>query len=274
MLATLALISALSAAPATGKCAGLDALTSWLDKVESDRQRGAVLADDPTRLVAAPLRDPGGLGLPAMSIRVGADGLRAGRAGPVSPAGARQLVHDDPNVSYARENPKAFMRGVLILAEKDAPAASVKQAVAAATAEGERAWLVYRPSDVKTAPPSASALTRELQSLDRGESGVRRLVEIIQREWSACPGLLDALRTMSGGADRLETIVQKTVPALKECQCQCGADKVASIWWHFLRDLTAAYPVPPDRMDALPWGKPGAKWSVVGSQVAAALAAK
>jgi hypothetical protein len=270
LVVALALPGAAPAAP-DDCAAGVTALKSWLALAAEDRARGAYLASDLERLVTLPLRPEKGPRMPAMTIVVTKDGLRAGNAPPAPAASARMLIATNDNVSFAKTNPNALARGVLVAAEADARAADVRDVLLAARAEGERAWLVFKPADARVKPPADSPLRKELGAVPHGD--VMGVVEVVRREFAACPGLMQMMAKMGGQSTetRLKTIVEAPAPAVEACKCGTPPAHVMAVLWHLaLRDLGVLVAVDGASVEKLPFGE-GA-WSAAAPAVVAALA--
>jgi hypothetical protein len=83
-----------------------------------------------------------------MMLVVEKGGLRDGMGALEPLARAKALIEANANIAWLRDNPgHAISRGILVAAHGNAPAASVRAAVAAALASGERTWLLFRPTD-------------------------------------------------------------------------------------------------------------------------------
>jgi hypothetical protein len=274
--ALLVVVGLVQGAPAhaTPSCADqLGTYDKWIAPIKSDVARGAVMSDRVDELVAIPLRAGSPPKQSAMTLVVDKAGLHDG-AGPARPASqAAGLIEANTNLAFARTNKHAISHGILVFATLDAPAASVRAAVTAASAAHEDVWLVFRPSDGKAAAPGPSAVTKELGKL--GSKDVSTLVGVIQRELGTCDGLMEMMRELGGQTEssRLPVLTDAPRPALAKCSCKPRPDVVASILWKLaFQNLGVLVPVPAASIAALPWGDGKTTWKDLAPAIVKALA--
>ena len=270
MIRALVLVAVLAAPHAVAEpCAKkIAAYDKWLAPIKDDVAKGAVLADRVERWVAIPLRKGTPPKQSAMTIVVDKDGLHDGDGSAVPPSAAGALIEENVNISFARTNANAISRGILIAATPDAPASSVKAAVAAAAAK-ENVWLVFRPSDGTAKAPAKSAVTEELGTRD-----VNALVKVITKEFGACSGLMSMMRSLGGQTEssRLPVILEQPSAALAKCKCKTSPDVVASVMWKLaFENLAVVVPVPAKAIAGLPWGDAKATWAEAAPAVVKAL---
>jgi hypothetical protein len=270
IVASLALAGRAAAGPACPD--QLVALDKWLATAKVDVANGATIAGRPDRLVAIPLKKSTEPQLPAMEILVDKDGLHdaLGPARPVRDADA--MIDANHTIEFARSNKSAITRGIFVAATRDAPAASVRAAVIAAVASGEKVWLVFRPSDMKLKAPPASPITKELAQI--GPRDAAKLVKIITREFGPCEALMEIMQNLGDAthAEKLTALLDEPGPAVKKCQCKPSADRVASILWTLVfRDLSTLLEVATKDVTALPWGGAKATWADIAPAVLKAL---
>jgi hypothetical protein len=270
LLASIALAGRAAAAPSCPD--QLAVLDRWLATAKTDAENGAVIADRVDRFVAIPLTKGTAPEEPAMTLVVDKDGLHDGNSPARRVGDAKALIDANRNIAFARENENAITHGILVAGTKEAPAASVRAAVIAAAAAGERVWLVFRPSDVKITAPAASSITKELAQI--GDSDATKLAQIIAREFGACDDLMARMRTMASEtqASQLTILIDAPGPDLKKCQCKPSPDRVASILWKLVfRNLGTLVAVTTKDIAALPWGDAKATWADVAPRIVKAL---
>lgn len=234
---------------------------SWLGRIKADVAGGAVLSDRVDRLVAIPLHKGTAPDEPAMTLVVDRAGLHDGHGAARPAPEAAQLIAENRNIAWARSHANAIARGILVAGTRDALAADVHAAVAAAVAAHQPVWLMFRAGNARATAPPRSAVSRELEAA--GED-INALVPIIQREFGRCSGLMAMMRKLGGQTtrSRLATLVKAPLPAMKACRCQSGPDAVASILWTLgFANLGVLVAVPPARAAALPWGDAKASWA-------------
>ena len=223
------------------------------------------------RLVAMPLHKGPAPDQPAMKLVVDRDGLHDGHGGALPASQAAQLIASNRNIAWARSHKNAIAHGILVAGTRDALAADVHAAVAAAVAAHQPVWLLFRAQDARAKAPPPSAVSKEL---DAAGQDINTLVPIIQREFGRCSGLMTMMRELGSQTKRLQlaTLVKAPLPALKACRCKTSPDVVASILWKAgLSDLGAIIAVPPARVAALPWGDARATWAERAPRVVKAL---
>jgi len=243
----------------------------WVAPIRADVGNGAWMSDRVDELFAVPLHKGSLPKSPAMTLIVDVDGLHDGNkpARPVSQAAI--MIDANTNISFARSNPQAISHGILVLATRKAPAASVRAAIVAATATTESVWLVFKPSDGKAAPPAKSSVTAELDKIKGSE--VSGLVEIVRREFGACDALMTMMQQLAGETDesRRSSLVDDPRAALDKCKCKASPAVIASILWKMaFQQLAVLVPVP--AKTALPWGDAKGTWNDIAPAVVAALA--
>jgi hypothetical protein len=269
-VASLALAGRAAAGPACPD--QLAALDKWLATAKADVANGATIAGRPDRFVAIPLKKGTEPQLPAMELLVDKDGLHDG-PGPARPArDAGAMIDANRTIEFARSNSNAITRGIFVAGTRDAPAASVRAAVIAAAASGEKVWLVFRPSDTKLKAPPASPITKELAPI--GPTDAAKLVKIITREFGPCEALMEVMQNLGDAthAEKLTAMLDEPGPAVKKCQCKPSADRVAAILWTLVfRDLATLVEVTAKDVAALPWGGAKATWADAAPAVVKAL---
>jgi hypothetical protein len=261
-----------SAAPEPACAEQVETLTKWLDLAKADKTRGAILAGRVEKLVATPIRAAEPPKEPMMTLVVHKIGVSE-KPGAVSAIeNTKSVIESNINYGFAKQNSNAIARGILVGGENDAPAASVRKVLAAASASGEKVWLLFRPSDAKIAAPPKSKVADELAKIDSTE--MMKIVEIIRREFGPCEGLIGMMGKMGGQtmATRLDTIINTPPVALKECKCKTPGANIAAVLWSIaFRELAVAIPVPAAKLETLPWGDAKASWSSVAPGIVKAL---
>jgi hypothetical protein len=231
------------------------ALAKWLEGAAVDRDRGAILSSFADVLVAIPTRKASGLGMQAMDLVIEAEGVREGNGRLVPFAEVGALVGANRNLEFARGNPNAIARGILIHAHANAPAASVRAAALVALSTKERVWLAFRLADKQIAAPPPSPLTPSLEKIRPGDFDA--VLAIVVTEFGRCEPLMAMMRKMAGltPAGRLDLLIKGTPQALEECKCKLPGPNLASILWTLaFRDLGTAVELT-GKLDKLPWGK-------------------
>ncbi|HEY3357623.1 MAG TPA: hypothetical protein VGQ83_30505 [Polyangia bacterium] len=231
-------------------------LKSWMAPAAERVGRGAFasLPGLAARLAPAPLRPTTVPRHPAATIEVRAEGYAVDDK-PVADAGAlKAALARHPNIVFAKGNPNAAARGLLVAVHADAAASRVKPALAAAGAIGEkRVWLLFVPAQAALTPPPVSPVTKELESAG---PDVNRIVQVVRTTFEPCPSLIDTMRRASGmfTLNRLPLMLQELPAGLARCRCATPPAAVASILWVLaLRDLVTAVELPLEQAAALPW---------------------
>jgi hypothetical protein len=243
----------------------------WIAPIRSDVGNGAWISDRVDDLFAVPFHKGTLPKMPAMTLVVDVDGLHDGgkSARPVSQA--EIMIEGNTNISFARSNPQAISHGILVLATRKAPAASVRAAIVAALASKEAVWLVFKPSDGKAAAPAKSSVTAELDKIK--SSDIQPLVTIVRREFGACSGLITMMQQLSSETEdgRRTALVDEPRAALEKCQCKSSPAVIASILWKMSFQQLAVLVAVPAKA-TLPWGDAKGTWNDVAPAVVAALA--
>ena len=273
----LALVAAVAygrVAEAGSTCADqLAAYDKWFAPIKADLDKGAVSSDRVERLVAIPLRAGSPPKQSAMTLVVDKDGLHDGSGPATKVSQAKTLIAENRNLVFAKTNKNAISHGILVFATADAPAASVRAAVAAAVASKESVWLVFRPSDGKAAAPATSAVTKEIDKIDSKDIGT--LVKVVQREFGKCSGLMDMMQELSSESElsRLALLASAPHAALEKCACKTEPAVTASLLWKIIfSNLAVVVPVPATGADALAWGDAKATWKDAAPAIVKALA--
>jgi hypothetical protein len=244
----------------------------WLEPIKAEVAKGAVVSDRVDQLVAIPLQTGSPPDQPAMTIVVDKEGLHDGRKPARPPADAAALIEGNETIAWAKDHKNAISHGIVVLATRDAPAASVHAAVVAAAAAHEQVFLVFRPSDATAVAPAASAVTKEIDQLDSKD--VSALVKVIQRDFGPCDGLMGMMQELSSQVEslRLKTLINAPGPALKKCSCKTPPAVAASILWKLMfKNLGVVVLVPDKLIGGLPWGDAKATWETVAGAVVKAI---
>lgn len=268
------LAALLAAAPCKEQVAGLKKyLEPYLGLVAKGALSGpAGIRSDLPEMPIGETKPPGN---PAATVEVRKAGFTVDGKPAATGNDVRHLLSKNPNVTFARTNPQAIMRGVVVAASREAKPADVKLAIEAAYSLNERVWLLFSPPQASFVEPPPSPADSRLSTVAPGDAVA--LVQVIRVEAQGCSEVqtvFGELPSEGTATARAKAILTRIPPALERCACKASPASWGAILWHLnLRDLVFAVEVKREALAATAWAT-AETWAQLAPKIVGTASAK